>query len=431
MWSSPASNLRNLTLGVLAVAGVHDLDGECSLRTWTNLITADPPQEAGTIFLAFGPLMKPNWRPPPWMLERLTDGMTHRQIAPAVMDLFNFYFRSGTINSHPASVRAASLTELLGDLTERMEQIESGGARQNTPEETARQVGDAVAMIVSLCDALALVGHTGGIDPIKRAMNLRHRRVQAEAAAALAKLGDLSGREKLIELAQEPSVRLRVLAFAEELGIENEISLELRGEIARAESHLAIWLSEPTQMGIAPNQVSLIDSRELYWPSYEHPVQCYLFKFRFGTKEKGYANVGICGPLTHAFSNDLLHLPVEDMYAAFAGWQTIHPDIFTMSVETAEKSFANDLRRLKSTLNSDPELEDVEYCTVGSFFGQLVLVATGKTRIDGSERAGTLVADSDQSWFIDRGNPNSPIDWQMAFGIWRGRQLLNAFNPAS
>jgi hypothetical protein len=178
-------------------------------------------------------------------------------------------------------------------------------------------------------------------------------------------------------------------------------------------------------MGLAPSDIELLDNREMYWPSYEHPVQCYLFKYSYGSGEAAHSNIGICGPLTHAFAADLRHLPVEEIYAAFAGWQTISPEIFLMSSARAQTAFPNELRRLQGALD-DSDLEDVKIQTLGSFFGEIVLVATGS----GEGQPGTIVVDSHDSTWFEMGNPEAPIEWKLAYAMWRGKQLLSKFNSS-
>ena len=134
---------------------------------------------------------------------------------------------------------------------------------------------------------------------------MRHRRIQVEAAAALARLDDEQGQKQLLEMVKHPAVRPRVIAYADELGLSNEISLEHTGPIAEAESQLALWLSQPQQMGFAPTSMELVDQRELYWPSYEDPIASFLFSFEYGSGENAFRNIGISGPLTHAFTADL------------------------------------------------------------------------------------------------------------------------------
>jgi hypothetical protein len=417
-----ASDLRNHLLRWLGSS--RDAAAQ---ELWTELICDDPPEHRLGIVLAFAPLMQPEYVPSKAMLTALSNRATaHSQIAPAVFDLFNYYFRNHRIEKHPAEERTPQLIELLGQLAGQLGRVEEGNIPAKFDARQLNQlVSDSVALIVALCDTFALLKCEAAIPKLHQALQLRHRRVQTEAAAALTRLQDETGVKALIELAEQPVARLRVLAYAEELGFINDISLELQGEIALAESHLAIWLAEPNQMGLAPSDIELIDNREMYWPSYEHPIQCYLFRYSYGKGETAHSNIGICGPLTHAFAADLQHLSIDEIYATFAGWQTVHNEIFQMSPARAKQAFPNDMRRLESALG-DEELEDLQIQTVGSFFGELVLAATAHCKGD----SGSLIVDSHDSTWFESGNPQAPIDWQMAYAIWRGKQLLAKFNSS-
>lgn len=416
------SDLRNHLLRWLAVHGSPE-----SLEVWTDLICNDPPEHRLGIVLAFAPLMQPNFVPPPLLLERLVNEATqHSQIAPAVFDLFNFYYRNELVETHPAEVRVEELTELLGQLVGQLGKVEEGNFPPHlNAVDINHLVSDSVALIVALCDTFAQLEYEPAIGKLHQALELRHRRVQTEAAAALTRLGDEAGKQTLILLAEQPVARLRVLAYAEELGFKGEISLELQGEIALAESHLAIWLAEPAQMGLAPSNIEFLESREMYWPSYEHPVQCYLFKYSYGSGQQSHSNIGICGPLTHAFAADIQHLDADEIYAAFAGWQTVHHEIFQISAARAEQTFPNQWRRLISNLDTEG-FDATQIRSAGSFFGDLVLVADAQQ--DG--KPGTAIVDSETATWFAHGNPAAPIDWQMAYSIWRGKQLLNSFNES-
>ena len=416
----PESELRCHLLRWLASS-----DTEPRLRHWVQLLTDQPPEHRSSIVLAFAPLMDASFSPPQWMLEDLLSDTTgYSQIASAVYDLCNFYFRNDCVEEHPAIDRLAELNPLMGQLCDNLLKIESGQVHPQIDRQVLnRQVSDSVALVVALCDTFALVGYEPALENIVNAMTLRHRRVQTEAAAALARLGRAEGRKALIAMAQDPVSRLRVLAYAEELNFKHEISLELQGEIAIAESRLAIWLSEPDQMGLAPSRIELRDTREMYWPSYEHPVVCYLFQFWYGSGDNALTNIGICGPMTHALSADLTPLPNDDVYALFAGWQTTHQEIFHLTVPQAEKFHASEIRRLNGVLTEN-EIEEMNVVTAASFFGELVLIATGQR--DGQN--GTAIADQQDITWVVESNAAAPIDWTLAFAMWRGRRLLSTFN---
>lgn len=416
------SDLRNHLLRWLAVEG-H----EQAMQIWTDLICDDPPEHRLGIVLAFSPLLQPDFEPPEGMLPQLINhAIGHSQIAPAVFDLFNYLYRTGLIDEHPAEQRVDTLTNLLGMVASQLGKIEEGDFPPGSNVRQLNQlVSDSVALIVALCDTFAQLEHEPAIPKLHQALNLRHRRVQTEAAAALTRLGDDFGKQALIELAEQPVARLRALAYAEELGFTSEISLELQGEIAIAESHLAIWLSEPEQMGLAPSNIKFLENREMYWPSYDHPVQCYLFEYSYGSGEQTHTNIGICGPMTHAFAADIRHLESDDTYAAFAGWQTVHNEIYQISLSRAEQAFPNQWRRLTGDLAAEG-FDSAEPISAASFFGEIILIASA-TR-DG--QPGTSVVDGQAVRWFSQGNEQAPIDWQMAYAIWRGQQMLSSFNES-
>ena len=415
------SDLRNQLLNWLATH--HDEDG---LKLWAELVTSEPPEHRLGLVLAFAPLMQKDFVPPQWLTEKLlAEGTAHMQIAPLIFDLFNFWYRSEKVEVHPAEPRLEQLVALFGQLIGQLGKIEEGNIRKDVDLLTLNlQISDSVALVVSLCDFFGLLSSELAKPKLHQAMSLKHRRVQTEAAAALSRVGDEDGKRILVGLAEEPVARLRVLSYAEELGFLKDVSLEWQGEIATAESHLAIWLSDPNQVGFAPAEIRLIDNRELQWPSYDHPVQCYLFDYRYGLTEDAPGNVGICGPMTHAFPADLRGLDQEDMYAAFAGWQTVHEEIFVTTIDRARAAAPSEISVLENRLNSveDGVVEKVEF--VGNFFGQWILLATGET--EGTQA--NLIVDNDGECWIGCGNPNAPVDVETAWCIVQGRKLLAHFN---
>ena len=197
----PDSELRCHLLQWLAL-GCEDK----RLKHWVQLLTDEAPEHRASIALAFAPLMDASVVPPEWLLDDLIASATgYSQIASAVYDLSNFYFRHEVIDYHPAEDKLEALDELLGQLYQNLNKIESGEVNPNIDRQVLnRQVSDSVALMVSLCDTFALTRYEPASEHIAQAMSLRHRRVQTEAAAALARLGHEEGREALIALVKDP-----------------------------------------------------------------------------------------------------------------------------------------------------------------------------------------------------------------------------------
>ncbi len=418
--AAPANtNLRNLCLAWIARLG-----NPAALEVWAQLLVDSPPEFRLGIHLAFAPLVSRRPVPDTVFNQLLQGGLAHPQIAGPALDLMNYQTREQILTTHPASGRAAELSRLLGWLVDRLEQIEEGLA---SPEQDLlkiqQSIADSVAMITSLCDALALMGYQAAEGKLLRATELRHRRVQTEAAAALARLGFDSGKDKLIALAGEPTARLRVLAYADELNFLRDIPETHQSEIALAESKLANWLAEPLQMGLAPSSLSLIDCREMYWPGFEHPVQCYLFRFQYGSSPGGYTNIGIVGPLVHCFESDIGWMSLDDIYAAFAGWHAVHDDIYEISLDECEQRHPGWISRITDRLQ-DQSYIDLQPEFVGVFMESRFLVAAAQQHeTDGF----VIAAENITNWFANSEH-SSQVNAEWAYMVYRGRLILKTFN---
>jgi hypothetical protein len=411
----PASRARHELLSILAA-----FRGRDDLRLLAELAAGDSPAVAQR-FLA--PLFQFRDYDPAPLFPRLLDALEHPALAAAVLDLANYLTREERLPSHPASGRGEQLAALLGSLAQQLGRIEEEPP-QAPHEEDYRRVNEGVALAVSLCDALAIIGDAAHAGKLHQALSLGHRRVRTEAAYALARLGDPAGRDALAALAAEPVARLRVLAYAEELGLTEHIHEQFKGPEAQAEAELVAWLSEPTQMGLPPGKCELIDRRQQYWPGYDEPVDCFLFHFSYRLANAVYSNVGIVGPLTHALTADLADLPPDDIYAAFAGWQAEHEELFEIEAERLTSTGQREAERLVRRLH-DAGYQAIEPVKLGYFFGDRVLVAAA--RRDGVP--GYAVVDfHDIDWRPTAQRPR-PLGPDEVYCIYKGRKLLKAFNP--
>jgi hypothetical protein len=345
-------------------------------------------------------------------------------VAPLVMDLANFVTREQLLEEHPGKERCDQLGNLLGAMVQRLGLIEERPyAVSQDDRELSAIVSQGVSLSVSLCDALGLIGDKRAIGKLNQVLELRHRRLRTEAAAALARLGDENGKQVLVSLAAEPVARLRVLAYAEELDLQDQIKEEFATSAARAESELALWLAEPTQLGFPPSNLELIDSQVLYWPGYDEPLECFLFRFSYEVGEGEYANVGIAGPLCHAIAPDLADLPPDDIYAIFAGWQAEHDDIYEVDVNHLNEAQRVEVARLERRVR-DFGGHDIQAIKLGHFFGEKALVA--KATREG--QAGIAVATLDDVQWLNVQGRRRPLGPDEAYCLFKGRRLLRAFN---
>ena len=411
---------RAYLLQILAADG-----GPESLAALSQWLVEVPLAASEDAAIALSPLMQFKNYDPENLFPRLLDAIEQPAAAATVLDLANFVTREQLVDTHPAADRTVALIELLGQLAGQLGVIED--LRDQPPESSsmlAKRVEDGVALAVSLCDALAQIGDRQAIGKLYQAMELAHRRLRTEAAAALAKLGEEAGQQALLDLVTEPVTRLRVLSYAEELDLLHKIDPEQMNAVARAESELALWLAQPAQLGIPPTDLEMIDERTQYWPGYDDPVDCFLFRFHYRFGDAEYANIAIVGPVTHAFAADLEDIPHSDIYAAFAGWQAQHEEIYEVDLADWDEGLVYEAERLERLLR-DAGYDAIQMIRLGFFLGEKALVA----RAAKSGQPCIAVADAHDvfSYRLDDG-PRA-VGANEAYAIYKGRKLLRTFNP--
>ncbi len=393
------------------------------LDVFVREIVDTPPTDSTVVMKALAPLMRRTDYEVEWLFPGLFEGLNHSDFAPAVFDFANFCFRNGLCDDHPASERADEFLVLLRSLTKRMLEIESDPTSwSEDPNQISKMISDSVALIVSLCDAMSLMRFEQSLETLREAMKIRHRRIRSEAAFALAKFGEESGVEQLLELVKEPVSRLRVIQYAEELGLSDRISDEYTTSVAIAESELAIWLSQPIQMGVPPTMIELVDERTCYWPGYDEPIDCFLFRFRYQYGENSFSNIAIVGPLIHAFLANLEDLSMDDVYAAFAGWQAEHDEIIELDLSSLSPHRQTDLFKLERRLN-DFGCGSISTKILAVFFGEEVAIA----ECTYNDHACIAFADGSEVRCFSMAN-GKKLSCDEIYCIYKGRKLLEAFN---
>jgi len=193
--------------------------------------------------------------------------------------------------------------------------------------------------------------------------------------------------------------------------------------LAIAESQLALWLSEPQNFGLPPHSMELLDVRTLAWPGYDEPQQCYLFRYAYRLPNSEISNIGMAGPLTHTFGCDLAELPVQDIYAMFAGWHAEHEEIFEVAApqwNSAQKKVAGQLLDLLEQQGHD----SVEPLWLGFFLSEIAVVA--RTRSENS--IGFAVTDGvELLWYPSSGRLR-PLGPTEVYSLYKGRKILKSFN---
>jgi hypothetical protein len=416
-----ANASRNVLPRLLAAEGTAS-----ALAAFADLIAAEPPGDPRAADLAFVPLFQADSYAAEALFPRLFDALAHPAVAALVLDTANHVFRRGLVERHPAADRSAQLIALLGALVGRLQRLaEAPQEFGRTPAEIRAVVADGSALVVGLCDALGLIGDAAAVGKLHQALSLGHRRLRTEAAAALARLGQSSGIDALVELTAEPVARNRALAYLDELGHADRVPPDRDTPVARAEGDFAAWLAQPEQFGMPPHAITLVDSCRQHWPGFDEPVDCYLFDFEFHLPQGELSGVGIAGPVTWCLPVDLEDLPPADIYAAYAGWHAEH-ELFS---ETEYDDLSADERAAFTPAAerlAEQGYRQITPARLGRFFDQTILVFTALH----GDAACNLLVDREHVHVIPAGASRRPIGPAEAYAIFKGRKLLQAFNPS-
>ena len=395
-----------------------------SLGLLSEILVNHPPKQWMHGALVISPLMQRNDWPVDAFYPDALQCLIHPSLASPLLDLANYLTRTQRVDQHPATDQIQALNHLLGEVSRRLGAFEENPRAFGTDVDTVQNtLGEAVALAVSLCDAVGLIGDESSIGKLNQTVDLRHRRVQCEAAGALAKFGDDVGQKRLIELSADPAARLRAIEYADELGFGDAIEEEYRTDNATAEAELALWLSQPQQMGVPPTDIEVIETRRLLWPSFSNPIDVFLVRFEYNFGDRSYSNVGIAGPATHALSVDVADMPVDDIFAIYAGWHAEHPDIFTITADQFNEAQSRSVEPLQQHLQH-LGYESIQPSMLGFLLDEVAGVFKAKR-----DNIDCLVV-TDALETIDRptAGRTRPVQPSDIFNLYKGRKMLRTFN---
>ena len=226
-------------------------------------------------------------------------------------------------------------------------------------------------------------------------------------------------------MVKEPVARLRVLAYAQELGLNEEIEEQFSTDEARAEAELALWLAQPENIGFPPTSIELVDRRVQFWPGFDEPIDCFVFRYVYPVNDAVFDNLALVGPVTHGLRARLVDLPIEDVYAIFAGWSAEHEDIYELEIEHDNPAHQSDLARMSRRL-TDRGFEHVTPLRWGAFLGDRVLLASATKE---GENVFCVVDAIDVVWLPERLGKGVFSEVE-AYQLYKGSKLLRTFNPA-
>ena len=390
-----------------------------AIQLGVDFLLTKPPVHWAEVSLALTPLVQSKHWDLKDVFPELLKSTDPSVLSPA-LDVANHYFRSRRPDRHPAVDEFSTLLKLLGGLVNQLEMLEENPTRFGDSVEAIQKIlFDSVSLAVSLCDTFGLIGNKEAIGKLNRALSLSHRRIQSEAAFALAKLGDQHGEQRIVDLASDFACRQRVIAYAEEIGIEDRIDEKWTTAAALAESRLAIWLSQKEQMGIAPARMELLDQRTLSWPGFDQPQECFLFRYEYDLQESVFSNLGFAGPMSYTFSDDLANISMDDAYAIFAGCDMDHPDVYELPPGGVLPTHTAMINQWTDALQE--RFDSIELILFGVFFEHTAMLARG---INGKETR-VFVYDGDKLQ-VEPFPKLGQADPKLTYLLWRGRLFLQS-----
>ncbi|XZE42942.1 HEAT repeat domain-containing protein [Pirellulaceae bacterium SH467] len=392
-----------------------------AIRMGIDLLLQQPPDAWTSASLALSPLLQYDDWDRSIVFPRVFD-TANPSILSSALDIANHLFSQKKVESHPAQERYPFFVKLLGEMVQRLGVLEENPAKfGDSAESIQRILFDSVSLCVSLCHTMSAIGDASCIGKLNQALELKHRRIRTEAAFALGKLGEQHGIDALMEMAIDPAVRTRVLAYAEELGCIEKIDEQYRSVLAIAESQLAQWLAQVENMGLPPTRIELLEQRTLPWPGFESPQECFLFRFGYGMRDSEFSNVGFAGPTSKAFSQDLANVSMDDAFAIFAGWDIEHPEVYETPANRLSTSDEATVLEWGQVLQPD-RFEVVEPAFLAHFFGNRVLVGMGEM----GGRKQPFAFDGKELVTLPSLAPSLDA-LTLTYYLWRGREFFHTF----
>ena len=248
------------------------------------------------------------------VFEALSDPLPEGLIAVALLAAANSLLNGGCLDRHPFdSPEGAARLETYLTTAEPPES-------QVAPDAAAAPHAAAALPFLSpeRCDRLM---------PIAR--NHADEFVRLEAAAAGVQLGEPEAADELAAFCVDPRTSHRAVQYLEELGHDDAVPAAATEPSFEAAADLCAWLSQPTERGCPPDEIELLDCRDLYWPPTEdhRPVSAlrYTYHRPDGSNE---ICVGLAGGLTACSFHrpEMVDWPLDDVYACHCSWEMAFRD---------------------------------------------------------------------------------------------------------
>jgi hypothetical protein len=358
------------------------------------------------VFRAFGPEHPETAR----LLSELSHPLPESFIAVALLDAANQYRRQKKVARHPF------------DSTE-------GLARLKTYLRSTHD--DSYG--VSAAAAIPFLTGRGRSQLLNLALKHANPTVAMEAAWAAAKLGNRQGIATLSSLCLDLNFAEQARQYLEELGLKDSIPEAARDPGFRACAEFSHWLAHPSELGRKPDQLTIVDHRQLPWPPAREPIPCWLIQYRAQAQsdlDEDDVGIGMVGSMTFCFFDAKLNQrPLEDIYALYCGWEMAVGKLLKIDTVTpASHEYDSCLNQWTGGTLEHPAVTAIAELNPDLKYGRR-LVALASATLAGN--AGWVVLDGPQShWYpaTEFAPQESSLE---ILKLHLGRQLLNLGHATS
>ncbi len=231
----------------------------------------------------------------PALIERFSTELPDAFACVAFLDWANREFPKGDLKRHPF------------DTPQGMKRIEG-----------YLEAGDPDGYSYARSGTTALAHLTGPFALIALASRHPDPDVRIEAAWVKVKRGDEQGVQTLVDFCLDWRSRGRASEYLRELGQQDRIPAQASSEREQAVGVMAKWLAHPNELNRLPEELTVIDHREIHWPPLDQKIPVTLLRWQ----SEGKSGVGMAGSVTWCFFGDRdKELPVLDIYAKHCNWE--------------------------------------------------------------------------------------------------------------
>ncbi len=284
---------------------------------------------------------------------------------------------------------------------------------------------DNYSYAVSAAVALAFLNDEVRNDLIALVWQHPDPKVRIEGAWAAAKSGDQSGFLRLTEYCETSAQSVLAQSYLEELGRADLIPASAKEPEFLALSEFANWLSHPNELGKAPDELKIVDRRDLKWPTESQAKPFTLIRYRLKDQtglEADDVDCGLVGSMTWCFfSYQMNQRPPEDVYAIHCYWEMTGDDLIVESDEIESAEYDSMLGQWQGVSLEKPVITKVADLSPKLGYPSR-MVAVAMAHLKGVE--GWAILDGDRSKWYPKGDFPDETNANTILKIHVGRYLL-------